>query len=556
MTNSKAGPTIALFGPQVTHWTHESLSTLQFALLQNPNLKFLIKILLKVSSIWPTISSYCGISTFNGEDKLRKLEDFAAGKEIPDPTNLSNTILAPLTVLFQVVDFTTNHCLSEFQATQGFCLGFLSAAALASSDNLPQFERNISNSLRLAACIGIIIDAENEAHASLDRAIAVSTFWKSPSGRASLEATMDLFPQAYISCLTDEQALTITLPTHNLSSFISHLTSAKISTTIINLDGCYHHSRHAKVAEKLKKLCLGNSELELPPAEKLHMPLRTTADATLIATGALHDIAIDLILCKRAHWFQTVKLTSTSLSLADKVNFVSLGKELCTPRSLLSSKRNHPNSRLKHDEEVAVVGMACRFPQADSLEEFWQLLSLGGTAIGKLPIERFNPAGISREPKLPTYWGNFLRRPEAFDHRFFGISGREAKSMDPQQRLALQVAYEALESSGYFSSALEKESDVGCYLGVGAVDYEDNVASENANAFSAKGTLRAFITGRISHFFGWTGPSITFDTACSSSAVAIHTAARVRKTLSPQITIYFLINDKNRHSLLENAPWH
>jgi acyl transferase domain-containing protein len=55
-------------------------------------------------------------------------------------------------------------------------------------------------------------------------------------------------------------------------------------------------------------------------------------------------------------------------------------------------------------------------------------------------------------------------------------------------------------------------TDIGCYLGVGAVDYEDNVASEDANAFSATGTLRAFISGRISHYFGWSGPSITFDT--------------------------------------------
>lgn len=100
--------------------------------------------------------------------------------------------------------------------------------------------------------------------------------------------------------------------------------------------------------------------------------------------------------------------------------------------------------------------------------------------------------------------------------------------MDPQQRLALQVAYEAVESSGYCSlPTSDQERDIGCYLGVGAVDYEGNVASENANAFSATGTLRAFIPGRISHYFGWTGPSMTFDTACSSSAVAISAACKV-----------------------------
>jgi acyl transferase domain-containing protein len=100
--------------------------------------------------------------------------------------------------------------------------------------------------------------------------------------------------------------------------------------------------------------------------------------------------------------------------------------------------------------------------------------------------------------------------------------------MDPQQRLALQIAYEAMESAGYCGKQMS--TDVGCYLGVGSVDYDANVVSRDANAFAATGTLRAFISGRISHFFGWEGPSLTIDTACSSSAVAIHTARKALLT--------------------------
>lgn len=306
---------------------------------------------------------------------------------------------------------------------------------------------------------------------------------------------------------------------------------AKIATTTIGLNGCYHHSKNAEAAERLTKACVNNSELWLPDAEKLRLPLRSTADAYTINAGSLHEIAIQIILCKRAHWFQTVKSTINDLPHA-KVTFVPLGSEICVPRSL-SAKDNHANNASGHDgkallEEVAVVGMACRFPRAENLEDFQHLLWTGESAIGTIPPERFHPAELSREPKLTNFWGNFLSSPDAFDHRFFGISGREAKSMDPQQRLALQVAYEALESSGYCSTVPTSiEANVGCYLGVGSVDYEDNLACHDANAFSATGTLRAFISGRISHFFGWTGPSITFDTACSSSAVAIHTACRV-----------------------------
>ena len=306
---------------------------------------------------------------------------------------------------------------------------------------------------------------------------------------------------------------------------------AKIATTTIGLHGRYHHPANTEAADTLSRICAENRELRLPDARNLRMPLRSTADAQTIEAGALHEIAIQIILCKRAHWFQTVKSTINNLSQS-KATFVALGGESCIPRSL-SARDSHVSATSDHEdrpslEEIAVVGMACRFPRAENLEEFRQLLWAGETAIGKLPPQRFDTADLSREPKLANFWGNFLDSPDVFDHRFFGISGREAKSMDPQQRLALQVAYEALESSGYCNkTSKSSEEDIGCYLGVGAVDYEDNVASHDANAFAATGTLRAFISGRISHFFGWTGPSITFDTACSSSAVAIHTASKV-----------------------------
>lgn len=159
------------------------------------------------------------------------------------------------------------------------------------------------------------------------------------------------------------------------------------------------------------------------------------------------------------------------------------------------------------------------------------MICSGVSAVQPLPQGRFNPAVLWRDPKGP-FWGNFLRDPDTFDHRFFSISGREARSMDPQQRLLLQVVYEALESSGYYGPRQDgPPSAVGCYVGVGSVDYDDNVASENATAFSAVGTLRAFISGRVSHYFGWSGPSITYDTACSSSAVAIHSACKVSSML-------------------------
>jgi acyl transferase domain-containing protein len=170
--------------------------------------------------------------------------------------------------------------------------------------------------------------------------------------------------------------------------------------------------------------------------------------------------------------------------------------------------------------------MACRFAQADSLEQFWSLINSDANACTPVPEKRFKCGELWRKPNGP-FFGNFLEDADAFDHRFFNMSAREAESMDPQQRLLLQVSYEAMELAGYPTGAETPQRSVGCYVGAGYVEYEDNVASEHATAYSATGTIRAFVSGKISHHFGLTGPSVVFDTACSSSAVAIHHACKV-----------------------------
>lgn len=174
---------------------------------------------------------------------------------------------------------------------------------------------------------------------------------------------------------------------------------------------------------------------------------------------------------------------------------------------------------------IAVVGMGCKFPGADSVEEFWRILDAGQSMLSEPTSGRFPTHNHQRSTEKTVYFGNYLDDIASFDHRFFKKSGREAASMDPQQRLLLEVSYQALESSGFFGPR-EPDLDVGCFIGVCASDYNDNVASHPSNAFSALGTLRAFVPGRVSHFFGLSGPSIALDTACSSSAVAIDAACK------------------------------
>ncbi|KAI0408576.1 BcPKS19, polyketide synthase [Xylaria palmicola] len=175
---------------------------------------------------------------------------------------------------------------------------------------------------------------------------------------------------------------------------------------------------------------------------------------------------------------------------------------------------------------IAVVGMAGRFPGAGSVDEFWELILEGKSMVEPAPVERLQlpQDGNYADTK---WWGNFLRDPESFDHRFFKKSSREAVAWDPQQRILLEVAYEALESAGYFGpSSLPETDDYGCYIGAVMNNYYDNLTCHPATAYATLGTSRCFISGCLSHYFGWTGPSLTIDTACSSSLVAINTACR------------------------------
>lgn len=340
--------------------------------------------------------------------------------------------------------------------------------------------------------------------------------------------------------------LTVTLDIGSGPWLAERLREANMSSIEIGLHGRYHHKTHSSVADALKQLCQQDEHFRLPTTDKLRFPLCSTADAQTIPTTsglALHDIALDLILCKRAHWVQTLRNVIADLPQDSHFTFVPIGiqKSGVVPPSLTSTTpRSEPvpgvtgDSGQNDKNEIAIIGMAARFPESDSIADLWQLLVEGRIAFSPdIPPLRFDPLKVDGgSSSITRYHGNFLRDPDAFDHRFFGISGREAKTMDPQQRLALQVAYEALESAGYFSSTSpavkEQEKVVGVYMGVGAVEYEENIASDaQKNAFSAVGMLRSFISGRISHFFGWNGPALTVDTACSSSAVAIHTACKV-----------------------------
>lgn len=181
-------------------------------------------------------------------------------------------------------------------------------------------------------------------------------------------------------------------------------------------------------------------------------------------------------------------------------------------------------------EDIAVVGWSCRLPGANSVPELWSLLVEGRCAISQVPGDRFPLARYghprrNQRGKSYTWAAGIVDDVFGFDPSVFGISPREAIQMDPQQRILLQLTWEALEDAGILPSSLAG-SEVGVFVGASQTDYGHAIGGDQAMADSyfATGNSLAVIANRISYIYDLHGPSITVDTACSSSLVALHHA--------------------------------
>lgn len=359
--------------------------------------------------------------------------------------------------------------------------------------------------------------------------------------------------QAYISVSYDENRATITTPQKTVPALGQQLSAAGISVAEIGLWGRFHCQRHRNDLEGLLKFCDSHSAFRFPDASALALPTRSNSGGDYITQGKLHYIALRAILLEQSQWYQTFAAVKSSRLKGKNSRAVSFGPERCIPPSLMrgltsqivhfedfgmttvtssgsavtsESPLNHP--RPSSSDDIAVIGMSCTVAGADDLEQFWKILVEGKSQHREVTSERLSFQSVFREDDLrKTWYGNFINNHDAFDHKFFKKTPREAASMDPQQRLLMQIAYQAVEQSGYFRSPkVDTDKRIGCFIGVSATDYETNIACHPPNAFSATGNLRSFIAGKISHYFGWTGPGLTIDTACSASAVAIHQACR------------------------------
>jgi polyketide synthase PksN len=180
-------------------------------------------------------------------------------------------------------------------------------------------------------------------------------------------------------------------------------------------------------------------------------------------------------------------------------------------------------------EDIALIGMAGRFPGARNLEAFWDNLHNGVDSVTEMPLERreFQPALIRGGQPDEKIWGGFLEGIDEFSPTFFNLSGRLAEAMDPQHRLLLEATYEALENAGYAGQRI-RGTKTGVFVGISAMDYYQYVVSRGSELSPYLGIGNAFsiAANRVSHFFDLRGPSLAIDTACSSSLVALHMACQ------------------------------
>jgi acyl transferase domain-containing protein/NAD(P)-dependent dehydrogenase (short-subunit alcohol dehydrogenase family)/aryl carrier-like protein len=187
-------------------------------------------------------------------------------------------------------------------------------------------------------------------------------------------------------------------------------------------------------------------------------------------------------------------------------------------------------------EPIAIVSMACRFPRSSSTPEaFWRSLIDQTDEVSEVPDDRWDmDAFYDEDPEVPgkmyARHGVFLDSIDLMDPEFFGISPREATWVDPQQRLLMEVGWEAIERAGWRPEQIGEST--GVFVGWMHNDYQNEASDSflNLNPYIATGAAGSFLCGRLAYYLGLQGPSVAVDTACSSSLVALHLACQSLQT--------------------------
>ncbi|KAI1746541.1 hypothetical protein F4782DRAFT_545231 [Xylaria castorea] len=477
----------------------------------------------------------------------------------PSEANRSHPVAETISLYIrQILEFivyaTQSKVHPRIVEVTGVCTGLIPAVLAAStlSYETPEFFDLALHGFRLSFWIGL--RSASACHDLLgDLAVypacVLSTFgWPTDKLQMALtefgsQQDQELNSVVQISAIFDNDVHSLSGPGKILTDFRSTMIPSSIQCRTAHVHGFYHGGSRMNgvVAQVLRDV--ESRRIEFPTWETLHAPLRssTTGDRMIRGSsyGSLLETILSSIFVELCDWKKTrQKLYEEAIKYLTHDHEAKY-RILCVgpgTRSLLQGTVTHDrlsivgniSELIEGDTEdmIAIVGMSINYPGASCLDQLWDVLEKAKCTASKIPTSRFDTPA-----KLSNRYGNFIEDPFQFDSSLFNISPREAKSMDPQHRLLLQAAFEALEDSGYSpdSTSSFQRDTFGVFVGVATNDYVDNLR-QDIDVYYSPGTLRGFLSGRISYAFDFLGPSIVVDTACSSSIVALYQACQALRS--------------------------
>ncbi|KAK7978163.1 hypothetical protein PG988_005653 [Apiospora saccharicola] len=469
----------------------------------------------------------------------------------------------------------------KLREINGLCSGLIPATVVARSRSLDELVASAVHGFRLAfwvACrthlytLGLkrgdhVGDHDGE-HSNLEATLSLVTRGLSRgqveeklsqhyAEHDSKQESHQAHRRMQISATTQSGAVSISGPKADLCAFKAQAT-ADLTASFAHVHGWYHGGEQLEgvVQEVIEDS--RRRAISFPPCSARAKAIRSTLDGTLfdMSEAASDEVVAWLsrhLLIHCVNWSDTAEQIATGVrplleqepdATVKILSFGPASSSLFPDLQPLDSRvtlldmspfkmgSGNPSLSGETQDGVAIVGMSVNLPKGQGVEMLWETLSQGLDAVQEIPNTRFQVPDYDLEDQnkprsMHIKHGAFLEDPFTFDNAYFNISPREAKSMDPQQRVLLHAAQEALEDAGYVadSSPSFQRASTGCYIGLATGDYTDNLR-DDIDVFYSAGTLRAFHSGRISYFYKLSGPSIVTDTACSSSMVSIYQACR------------------------------
>ncbi|TFY63793.1 hypothetical protein EVJ58_g3045 [Rhodofomes roseus] len=507
----------------------------------------------ELASLSPAELTLCGLDP-------SQLQSAATLLDVPTDLQ-SHPILANVNLyLTQLLRFVANTHSSDLacarrSAVLGFSTGQLAASVIAASTGISSFLHHAVAVLRFAFWFGYNVHkfVSGGEHSSTNSSpwSVVLLGWSRDEVADAVGVFNDAHPNSppvYLTAVTNESCTTVSGRPEAVSEFeATHRPSSTSASHFAHIHALYH----APVLRPTRERVLADlrrRNVQFPAYGDLRRSLRSSIDGSLIDSlhhtsgSTLVEDVLDMLLLHPVNFDKVVEGIRIDLSTKDvqSIRLVNLGPvdavDWPPPTSVsdVISVPRQPSIAERHfqKEPIAIVGMALNFPGAPNAAELWRVLEEGVNTVSEIPSERFDVANYMRDAddtgrSLRSVRGNFLEDADVFDNAFFRVSPREARSMDPQQRVLLHVAYHALEDAGYVPKATPSfdPETFAVHVGVATNDYVQNL-KDDVDVYYSTGTLQAFLSGKISYAFGFGGPSVVVDTACSSAIVAMYQACR------------------------------